>query len=290
MPPPSSGGVHIIQFLNILEKDSLQSSGLFSSRSIHLAASALQAAFADRAYYLGDPDFTKIPVSTLISKEYANIRRKEFLHDKARKSSAVAAGDVSLLEHTETTHLSIMDDEGNAVSTTQTINGYMGASIVVPHTGIVLNNEMDDFSALVGASNLFGAIGGKANSIAPQKTPLSSMTPTIIVRNGFPIMSLGAPGGTRIISCVAQTILNYLEFKIPLYESVASIRYHHQWLPDVLEIDPPGPSKEILDELINMGHKVQITPVPCNVMAVSKEDMHYHAVADPRDIGTSAAF
>lgn len=290
MPPPSSGGIHVIQFLNMLEKDSLYDQGFLKTSSIHLAASALQSAFADRSFYLGDPDFTKVPVATLISKEYAAKRRKEFNKERARKSSEVKPGDIPLDEHTETTHLSLMDDEGNAVATTQTINGYMGASMVVPHTGIVLNNEMDDFTAQVGASNLFGAIGGKANSIVPKKTPLSSMSPTIIVRQGIPVMSLGAPGGTRIISCVAQTILNYLEFKLPLYESIATIRYHHQWLPDVLDIDPPGPKKKVQEELIKMGYNIQIRPVPCNVMAVSKEENLFHAVADPRDIGTSASF
>jgi gamma-glutamyltranspeptidase/glutathione hydrolase len=289
MPPPSSGGIHVIQFLNMLEKDSLHDLGIFSTPAIHLAAASLQSAFADRARYLGDPDFIKIPVATLISKEYAQMRRKEFPKNRARKSSEVSAGDVSRFEHTETTHLSIMDDEGNAVATTQTINGYMGASIVIPHTGIVLNNEMDDFTAQVGASNLFGAIGGKANSIMPRKTPLSSMTPTIIVKDGSPVLSLGAPGGTRIISCVAQTILNYLEFHIPLYESVTAIRYHDQWLPDVLDIDPPGPSKEVIADLLDMGYSVQIRPVPCNVMAVSKQENTFHAVADQRDIGTSTA-
>lgn len=296
MPPPSSGGVHVIQFLNMLEMDSLYDIGLLGTHSLHLAASALQSAFTDRAHYLGDPDFTKVPVSTLISKEYAEKRRNEFLKDRARKSSEIEAGKVSILkpsEHTETTHLSVMDDEGNAVATTQTINGYMGASVVVPRTGIVLNNEMDDFTAQVGASNLFGAIGGKPNTIVPGKTPLSSMSPTIVLKEDSPVMSLGAPGGTRIISCVAQTILNYLEFKIPLYQSVSLIRYHHQWLPDILDIDPPGPPKKVIDELVKMGYNVQIRAVPCNVMAVSKEEekgkKSFHAVADPRDIGTSTA-
>jgi gamma-glutamyltranspeptidase/glutathione hydrolase len=293
MPPPSSGGVHVIQFLNMLENDNLEKSGILSTRAIHLAASALQAAFADRATYLGDPDFTKVPVKTLISKEYAQLRRNEFLNDRARPSSAVRAGNISEVEHTETTHLSILDDEGNAVATTQTINGFMGASVVVPHTGIVLNNEMDDFSALAGVPNLFGAIGGKANAIAPRKTPLSSMSPTIVLKDGSPVLSLGAPGGTRIISCVAQTILNFIEFKMPLFESVASVRYHHQWTPDVLDIDPPGPNKGVLLELQKMGYNIQLKAVPCNVMAVSKElnlETPYHAVADPRDIGTSTAY
>lgn len=297
MPPPSSGGVHVIQFLNMLEEDQMPSHGFLSSDSIHLAASALQSAFADRARYLGDPDFVKVPVDQLTSKKYAQLRRSQFTMSGARKSSMVEAGEVSTMEasaeHTETTHLSIMDDSGDTVSTTQTINGYMGASIVVPGTGIVLNNEMDDFTAQVGASNLFGAIGGAVNSIEPKKTPLSSMSPTIVVRDGVSIMSLGAPGGTRIISCVAQTILNYLDYKLPLFESVAAVRYHHQWKPDVLDIDPPGPSSEALSALKKLGYEVRINPVPCNVMAVSREMANdqqiFHAVADPRDIGTSVA-
>ncbi len=289
MPPPSSGGVHVIEFLNILEHDHLREKKFLSSEAIHLATSALQIAFADRARYLGDPDFVKVPTEELISKDYARRRRKDILSDRARASSEILAGEFLPNEHFETTHLSIMDAEGNAVSTTQTINGYMGASIVVPHTGIVMNNEMDDFAAAVGASNLFGAIGGSANMIAPKKTPLSSMSPTIILENNTPILTLGAPGGTRIISCVAQTILNYLEFKLPLYDSIASIRYHHQWQPDVIDIDPPGPGPKELNSLLKMGHKVNLKPLICNVMAVAKEQGILKAVADPRDIGTSAA-
>ena len=293
MPPPSSGGVHVIQFLNMLENDHLIKEGLLSTKSIHLAASALQSSFTDRARYLGDPDFVDVPVSILTSKKYAQLRRSQFKETSARKATEVSAGEISSTqlneEHTETTHLSIMDKNGDTISTTQTINGFMGASIVVPGTGIVLNNEMDDFSALTGASNLFGAIGGSANKISPRKTPLSSMSPTIVVKDGISIMSLGAPGGTRIISCVAQTILNYLEFKLPLFEAIALVRYHHQWKPDVLDIDPPGPESMILSELLKMGYEVHIKAVPCNVMAVTRENDLFHAVADPRDIGTSIA-
>lgn len=292
MPPPSSGGIHVIQFLNMLEEDSLQSQGVLQTNSIHLALSALQSAFADRARYLGDPDFIKVPTKVLTSKNYAHMRRSQF-SKRARKASEVEAGDVDSYnlppEHNETTHLSIMDENGDTVSTTQTINGYMGAGVVIPHTGIVLNNEMDDFTAQVGASNLFGAIGGAANSVAPRKTPLSSMSPTIVVRDGVSIMSVGAPGGTRIISCVAQTILNYLEFKLPLFESVSAVRYHNQWLPDTVEMDAPGPSSDVLAELLKMGYNIKIGQVPCNVMAVSREGNIFHAVADPRDIGTSTA-
>lgn len=289
MPPPSSGGVHVIQFLEFLEGDSLKSKKPFSAESIHLAASALQSSFADRAKYLGDPDFVKVPVTGLISKDYIKSRRQEVDLSKARKLSQVQAGIPQAYESVETTHLSLIDAQGNAVSTTQTINGWMGSGIVAPGTGIVLNNEMDDFSAQEGASNLFGAVGGKPNAIAPLKTPLSSMSPTIVMKDNKPILAVGAPGGTRIISCVAQTILNYLEFQMPLVESVASIRYHHQWQPDTLFIDPPGPTPEVKKSLEDMGYKVSIEPVPCYVMAVSKEGKTLKAVADPRDIGIGIA-
>lgn len=289
MPPPSSGGVHVIQFLDFLENDKLKEQGLLSKNSIHLAASALQSSFADRAKYLGDPDFSKVPVQGLISPKYVESRRKEVGLDRARKITDVQAGNPVPYESTETTHISLMDNQGNAVSTTQTINGWMGAGIVAPGTGIVLNNEMDDFSAQEGSSNLFGAIGGKPNAIAPKKTPLSSMSPTILMKDNKPYMAVGAPGGTRIISCVAQTILNYVEFKTSLYDAVTAVRYHHQWQPDVLYIDPPGPRPEVLKELKAMGYDVKIEPVPCYVMAVAREGDKLHGVADPRDIGISIA-
>jgi gamma-glutamyltranspeptidase/glutathione hydrolase len=290
MPPPSSGGIHVIQFLNQLENDNLVEKGLLSTASINLAAQSLQAAFADRAEYLGDPDFVNVPIKGLTDKEYAAKRRAEFSEKSARPSSTVGHGFVvPTYESTQTTHFSIIDDQGNAVASTQTINGQMGASMVVPHTGIVLNNEMDDFSAKPGASNLFGAIGSNANSIVPKKTPLSSMSPTIVIKDGLPKLAIGAPGGTRIISCVAQSILNYIEFKVPLYESITMIRYHHQWLPDVLDIDPPGPRPEVLKDLKRMGYNVQVREVPCSVMAVAREGIILKAAADPRDIGTSTA-
>lgn len=289
MPPPSSGGVHVIQFLNFLEQDQLKKKGHLSTEAIHLAASALQSAFADRAEYLGDPDFVQVPTQQLIDPKYVQKRRQEVSILRARKADEVKAGKPSAEESTETTHLSIIDAEGNAVSTTQTINGWMGAAVVAPGTGIVLNNEMDDFAAQVGASNLFGAIGGAPNAIAPKKTPLSSMSPTILLKDGKAMMAVGAPGGTRIISCVAQTILNYIEFETSLYDAVASVRYHHQWKPDILFIDPPGPTPETLQKLKAMNYDVQLENVPCNVMAVSKEGRILRGVADPRDIGTSLA-
>lgn len=290
MPPPSSGGIHVLQFLNFLENDALHKDGPMSRKAIHLEASALQSAFADRAHYLGDPDFWKVPVQGLIHKDYAKKRRSEVPPDKARAANEISFGDVSPYESTETTHLSLMDADGNVVATTQTINGFFGAGVVVPDTGILLNNEMDDFSAQPGAPNLFGAVGGKANAIAPKKTPLSSMSPTIVLKSGVPMMSLGAPGGTRIISCVSQTIFNHLEFQLPLFESVAMTRIHHQWKPDVLTIDPPGPDFQTRLELETMGYKIELEPIPCNVMAVSRSsEGEFTAVSDPRDAGMALA-
>lgn len=287
MPPPSSGGIHVIQFLKFLEKDNLRQYGPQSVEALHLAASALQSAFADRATYLGDPDFVKVPQTELIADEYIAKRRQEVSLKKSRKAAEVKAGSIEGYESTETTHMSLMDSEGNAIATTQTINGWLGASIVAKGSGVLLNNEMDDFSAKKGTSNLFGAIGGKPNSIAPQKTPLSSMSPTILMKGNSPQLVLGAPGGTRIISCVAQTILNYVEFNLSLYDSVAAARYHHQWQPDFILLEEPGPKSKVVSGLQKLGYEIKIQPIGCNVMAVAREGELLKAVADPRDIGTS---
>lgn len=287
MPPPSSGGVHVIQFLGFLEKDELYKKGFLSAPSIHLAAAALQSAFADRAVYLGDPDFVSVPTETLVSADYISKRRRTVSLDKARSMSEVGPGDLNLSESEDTTHFSMMDAEGNAVSSTQTINGWMGAAIVAPGTGVVLNNEMDDFAAHDGSANLFGAVGGRANAIEPGKTPLSSMSPTILIRDGEVQMVVGAPGGTRIISCVAQTILNWTEFQMPLADAISTIRYHHQWKPDELSIEAPGPGEAVIKRLEKMGYQVKIKPIGCKVMAVARENGLLSAVSDPRDIGTS---
>ncbi|PWU20605.1 MAG: gamma-glutamyltransferase [Bdellovibrio sp.] len=287
MPPPSSGGVHVLQVLNILENLNLAKSGYLSLPAIHYGAAALQLAFADRAYYLGDPGFVRVPSQQLITKKYAEARRALIPADRALKTADVHAGEIR--ESDDTTHFSMIDEQGNAVASTQTVNGWMGAGMVVSGTGIVLNNEMDDFSAKVGSANLFGAIGGGKNSIAPGKTPLSSMSPTLLMKDNKVVLSLGAPGGTRIISCVAQTILNWAELKLPLVESISAVRYHHQWQPDVLTIDPPGPAAPVLRELRGMGYEVKLEDVPCFVMAVESDGQRLHGVADPRDIGSSAA-
>lgn len=293
MPPPSSGGIHVVQFLKMLEKENWSPKEMNTAKVIHYEAAAFQMAFADRAQYLGDPDFVKVPMSQLISDTYLEKRKKEITMDKARAAAEVRFGDVHQgKESTETTHMSFLDKEGNAISSTQTINGWMGSGAVATGTGILLNNEMDDFSAKPGVPNLYGAVGSEANSIAPFKTPLSSMSPTLVFdENDRPIMAVGAPGGTRIISCTALTIFNHLYFKQSLENSVKNIRIHHQWQPDTLFIEKPGPEAGELAKLKAMGYKIELGGVPCRVMsaALDTNNSEFTAVADPRDIGTAAA-
>lgn len=291
MPPPSSGGIHVLQILNILEKDPLKELGALSAPAVHRVASATQLAFADRAEYPGDPDFVAVPTASLTSKEYAQERRA-LIDDKSAKPSAdIRAGSFRDNGHAETTHFSILDAEGNAVASTQTINYSFGSGVTVPGTGVLLNDEMDDFSAKAGAANAYGALGGEANAIAPGKTPLSSMSPTIVLKDGRPVMAVGAPGGTRIITCVAQTILNYIAFGLPAWESVAAVRFHHQWQPDEISMDAPGASAEVIRELEKMGHKVRVAPnaVFCRTQLAVREGETLRAVSDPRDFGRSVA-
>lgn len=292
MPPPSSGGTHVLEVLNVLEPMKLREKGFLSSDAIHWESSALQRAFADRAQYMGDPDFVTVPVQSLISKEYASRLRAQIDPRLATPSDQVKPGTLDREESGETTHLSILDDAGNAIASTQTINGPLGSGVVVPGTGIVLNNEMDDFSAKPGSSNLFGAVGGAANAITPFKTPLSSMSPTIVLRDGVPVMAVGAPGGTRIISCVAETILNHYEFGLPLYESIAAVRFHHQWRPDEISMDAPGPGPETVRDLQARGYRVRIEDdaVFCRVMATVREKGGFRGVSDPRDSGSAAGW
>ncbi len=290
MPPPSSGGTHVIQILNFLEEASLAKHGPASAQGIHLKAAAMQQAFADRATYMGDPDFVKgIPVAALTSKKYAKTVLENINKNGRQSSDQVKAGNVLSAESDDTTNFSIMDAEGNAVVSTQTINGWMGSGVTIPGTGIVMNNEMDDFSAKPGASNIYGAVGGLPNTIEPGKTPLSSMAPTLVLKDQKPVLALGAPGGTRIITCVAQTMLNYLEHKMPLYDAVAALRMHHQWRPDLIELEAPGPNVEVIKDLEKMGYSSKVDKMGCRVNAVANENGLLKGAADPRDIGASYA-
>lgn len=297
MSPPSSGGVHIIEILNILRKDDLKTYGVQHSKTVHLRASAMQAAFSDRANYLGDTDFTYVPVKGLTSKKYADDVRFSIPENKALNSVWSNMNDpfkfdakegrelINKYESPETTHFTIADGEGNVFVSTQTLNGYLGSGVVIPGTGILLNNEMDDFATKPGANNLFGAVGGEKNLVQPEKRPLSSMSPTIVTKDGKAVLGLGSPSGTRILTCVVQTIMNYLDHGMPLYESIAATRVHHQWKPNVLYVEESGLPARTIKELKRMEHEIEYKKLGCRVQAVSFENGMIRGVSDIRGRG-----
>lgn len=289
MPPPSSGGTHIIQILNILEGYNLKEMGAQSAKAIHLTSTAMQIAFADRAKYMGDADFVTVPVKKLLSKEYAAGLRRLIDENKALASNKLPVPFHMVPEPDHTTHFTIMDGEGNIVSSTQTINGWFGSAVTVPGTGIVMNNEMDDFASHVGGVNLFGAIGGANNLVSPRKRPLSSMSPTIIFdKKGLPLMALGTPSGTRILTCVMQTTLNVLEHDMNLWDAVAATRFHHQWKPEEIRVGPPYLDADVEAQLEAMGHKINHKSLGCKIQAIKVEkDGVLHGVSDPREEGMS---
>jgi gamma-glutamyltranspeptidase/glutathione hydrolase len=231
MPPPSSGGIALIEMLNMLEKYDLRSMGWHSSQYVHTVVEVMRRAFADRAAFLGDTDFVKVPVTGLMSRAYAQARMQD-ITGKATPSKELAGGNPAHYESPETTHYSIVDAEGNMVSTTYTLNDSFGAGVTVKGGGFLLNNEMDDFTSKIGVPNDYGLIQGEANSIAPKKRPLSSMTPTIVLKDGKPFLSVGSPGGPTIINTVLQVLLNVIDFDMNIGEAVSAPRFHHQWLPD----------------------------------------------------------
>lgn len=284
MPPPSSGGIHVIQILKMLEPYDLKKMGPQSVEAVHLTANAMQRAFVDRANYLGDPDFSKIPVKSLIDEGYLSTLSKSINTEKATKANQMKKIELPY-ESSDTTHFTIADKVGNMVASTQTINGWFGSGVIAQGTGIILNNEMDDFAQKVGAQNLFGAVGGAYNLVEPRKRPLSSMSPTIITKNNEPFMALGSPSGTRIITCVAQTILNTVEFEMPLYESVAATRIHQQWLPDALKVESPFLDPKVENELKQKGHNVIHERLGCAVQAIQRVEGQWYGVSDPRGEG-----
>lgn len=288
MPPPSSGGTHVIEILNILEGYDLKKMGAQSARAVHLTSTAMQIAFADRAAYMGDTDFQTVPVKKLISKSYAKQLRSKISMDKALSSRDFPIPFNKLgYEPDHTTHFTIMDIDGNVVTSTQTINGWFGSSMVADGTGIVMNNEMDDFASHVGGVNLFGAIGGKSNLVEPRKRPLSSMSPTIVYKDNKPVMALGTPSGTRILTCVMQTVLNVLEHEMNLWDAVSATRYHHQWSPEEIRVGDPGFDPIVIAELEKMGHKINRKNLGCSIQAIKVDNNKLHGVSDPRGEGAS---
>ena len=254
MSPPSSGGICLAQIMKMIEPFNLSEYGHNSLKAIQVITEAERRSYADRSYYLGDPDFVTIPQGKLITEEYNNARMSDFSFEKATVSSDVSYGDLTFYESDETTHYSIIDQFGNAISATTTLNGAFGSKLYCSELGFFLNNEMDDFSSKPGVPNMFGLIGSKANSIQPEKRMLSSMTPTIVLKDNELFMSVGTPGGSTIITSVLQTILNVHEFGMTMQKAVDAPRFHHQWLPDIIVMEPNSFRPELILELRNKGY------------------------------------
>ncbi len=257
MGPPSSGGVALFEILNLLEGFPLGRYGHNSSQGLHLIIEAMRQAFADRAEFLGDADFVKVPVAGLIDKNYASALRADLDPYHARKSEAVGHGTPPATEATETTHYSVVDQEGTAVAVTTTINGSFGCGVTVKEAGFLLNNEMDDFTSKPGVPNMFGLLQGEANAIAAGKRPLSAMTPIIAVREGKNFLVMGSPGGPTIINTVLQVLLNVVEYGMNIQEAVDAPRIHHQWMPDQVRVERYGFSADVLQALQARGHRLE---------------------------------
>jgi gamma-glutamyltranspeptidase/glutathione hydrolase len=264
-PPPSSGGIALCEMLNVLEGYKLAELGWGSAQVLHYEIEAMRYAYADRNQFLGDPDFVSIPVKALIDKNYATKIRDSIKPDRATLSSDLGARAIPH-EGSNTTHFSIIDDAGNAVSVTYTLNDWFGARVVATGTGVLMNNEMDDFTPNPGRANVYGTIQGEANAIAPGKTPRSSMSPTIITKDGKPVLILGTPGGSRIITTVLQTILNVVDFRMNIQEAVDAPRIHHQWWPDVISAEPYALSPDTRKILEGMGYRFDAS-LPANHVA-----------------------
>ena len=264
-PPPSSGGVIICEILNVLEGYPLKELGFRSAQSVHYQIEAMRHAYVDRNSYLGDPDFVKNPLDRLLDKAYAAKLRGAITPDKAGVSKDIKPG-VAPHEGSNTTHYSIVDRFGNAVSVTYTLNDWFGAKVTASGTGVILNNEMDDFTAKIGVPNLYGLVQGEANAIAPGKRPLSSMSPTIVTKDGKPVMVVGTPGGSRIITAVVHTIINVIDYGMNVQEAVDAPKFHQQWLPDVTTVEAFALSPDTRKILEAMGHKLG-NPQPANHLA-----------------------
>src|ERR1700731_1426582 len=287
MPPPSSGGVHIIELLNILEGFPLAAQGANSAANIHLMAEAMKLAYADRAEYLGDPDHVPVPVKGLISKAYAQRLRAEISLVRARPSAEIKALDPLPYESDQTTHFSIVDNEGNAVANTYTLNFSYGLGLVAEGTGILLNNELDDFAAKPGAPNAYGLVGGAANAPGPRKRPLSSMAPTLVFRDGELELVTGSPGGSRIITIVTEIILDIVDFGMNIAEATEAVRVHHQWRPDELQVER-GLAPDTIRQLEALGHKVAVHDAWGSAQSIFRENGKLMGAADRRQRGALA--
>jgi gamma-glutamyltranspeptidase/glutathione hydrolase len=271
MPPPSSGGTHIVQILNILEGYDIAESGASSARTIHLMAEAMKRAYADRSEYLGDSDFVDVPVAELTSKDYAAELRALIDAEHATPSETIAPGNPLPYESDQTTHFSVIDAAGNAVANTYTLNFGYGVGLVAEGTGILLNNEMDDFSAKPGVPNAYGLIGGDANAVEAGKRPLSSMSPTLVLKDGEVFLATGSPGGSRIITTTLQIIMNVVDHGMNVAEASIAPRVHHQWLPEELRVEE-GISPDTVRLLEAMGHEVVVKSTMGSTQSILRRD------------------
>jgi len=277
-PPPSAGGVGILQMMQMLAGTGYDADGADSIKAIHYMAEAMRRFYADRSEYLGDPDFYHVPIAQLLSPTYISERRQTISPDRATASIDVKPGNfeklaahLSQFEHAETTHFNVVDGEGNAVAVTYTLNGGFGSGVTIPGLGFLMNNEMDDFVAKPGTPNMFGLVGGDANAIRPGKRPLSSMDPTIVTKNGKLLLAAGAPGGSRITTGVLQVLLDVLDFHMNPQDAVDLPRFHHQWKPDVLYLQR-NLDHRTADALARMGYKTEPTDGVARVEAIVVRD------------------
>ncbi len=298
MPPPSSGGIHLIQMLNILEGWDLSDSGVATSLTINHVAESMKRAYADRSVHLGDPDFYDVPVATLTSKKYAAQLHQAIEDRRFTPSNEIKPGKLPQYESDQTTHYSVIDKDGNAVANTYTLNATFGNARVAEGTGIIMNNEMDDFSSKPGAPNMFGLIGGTANAIEAGKRPLSSMTPTLVIKDGEIFMATGSPGGSIIINAVLQVIINVIDHKMNIAQATVAPRIHHQWYPESLFMEQ-GFSADVISQLRKIGYSVDApeaqsksyTPTGRNlgmVQSILKDKNGLSGIADPRRDGALA--
>jgi gamma-glutamyltranspeptidase/glutathione hydrolase len=293
MSPPSSGGIVLQQIMKMIETFNLEDYGHNSLKAVQVLVEAEKRAYADRSYYLGDPDFVDIPTKALTSDVYLENRMTNFSFEAATPADSIAHGKILGYESEETTHYSIVDQFGNAIAVTTTLNGGYGSKLYASELGFFLNNEMDDFSSKPGAPNSYGLIGAEANSIAPQKRMLSSMTPTIIEKDDEFYMTLGTPGGSTIITSVLQTILNVHEFKLTMQEAVNAPRFHHQWRPDEIRMETHAFDETLIEQLKNKGYKLNFerTPVIGRVDGILRlEDGRLEGGADKRGDDTAVGF
>ncbi len=287
MPPPSSGGVHIVQILNLLQGFDLAGSGHNSADALHVIAESMKLAFADRAAHLGDPDFYRVPVAGLVSPRYAEALRAGISMTRARPSSQIAPGRPQPYESDQTTHFSVVDADGNAVANTYTLNFSYGLGLIAAGTGVLLNNELDDFAAREDAPNAYGLLGGQANAPGPRKRPLSSMAPTLVFRDGELEIVTGSPGGSRIISIALQIILNIVDFGLNSAEATVAPRIHHQWMPDQIDFEN-GISVDTLKILEARGHLLRPTRAFGSAQTIHRSHGLLMGAADSRQRGTGA--